>query len=190
MSPFLRLFGRRRRERELDEEVAAHLRMAREDRVAGGASAEDAAQTAAREFGNVGLVKELTREQWRWSTLAEILRDARYGLRLLRRSPGFTAVAVAVLALGIGANSAIFSVVNGVLLRPLPFPDSDRILSLRPLVTRPARVAAAASYPDFFDWRAQSRSFTAMASRRGVGMTLTGVTPSAYVRGQIGRAHV
>ncbi len=185
MNPFARLFGRRRRERELDEEIAAHLRMAGEEQTAGGASAEDAARSAAREFGNVGLVKEVTREQWGWSTLAEILRDARYGLRLLRRSPGFTAVAVAVLALGIGANTAIFSVVNGVLLRPLPFPDSERILSLRPLVTRPVRSPAAASYPDFFDWRAQSRSFTAMASRRGVGMTLTGVTPSAYVRGQV-----
>jgi len=180
-----RLFGRRRRERELDEEIATHLRMSQEERASGGASAEDAAGLAAREFGNVGLVKEATREQWGWSTLAEILRDARYGLRLLRRSPGFTAVAVAVLALGIGANTAIFSVVNGVLLRPLPFPDSERILSVRPLVTRPVRSPAAASYPDFFDWRAQSRSFAAMASRRGIGVTLTGVTPSAYVRGQL-----
>src|SRR5262249_6295850 len=152
-------------------EIAAHLRMSQEERASGGASAEDAAGLAAREFGNVGLVKEVTREQWGWSTLAEILRDARYGLRLLRRSPGFTAVAVAVLSLGIGANTAIFSVVNGVLLRPLPFPDSERILSVRPLVTRPVRSPAAASYPDFFDWRAQSRSFAAMASRRGIGVT-------------------
>src|SRR4030095_5747866 len=182
--PF-RPFGRRRRERELDEEVAAHLRMAQESSTAGGATVEEAARSAAREFGNVGLVKEVTREQWGWSTLAEILRDARYALRLLRRAPGFTAVAVAVLALGIGANTAIFSVVNGVLLRPLPFPDSERILAIRPLVTRPIRSPAAASYPDFFDWRAQSRSFAAMASRRGIGMTRPGVTPSAYIRGQL-----
>ena len=180
--PFRR---RRNRERDLDDEIAAHLRMAVAERIARGEAPDDAARSAARELGNVGLIKEVTREQWGWTSIEQLLQDARYGVRLLRRSPGFTAVAVAALALGIGANTAIFSVVNGVLLRPLPFPDSERIVAIQPLITKPVRTTATGSYPDFFDWRMQSKSFTAMASRRGNGVTLTGAPPAAHLSGQV-----
>jgi len=177
---------RGRRERELDDEISAHLSMAESDRVAAGEAPERARASAERELGNVAIVKEVTREQWGGARLEQLARDARYGLRLLRRAPGFTAVAVAALALGIGANAAIFSVVDGVLLRPLPFPDSGRIVAVQPLSTATAvRARLAASYPDFFDWKAQSRSFSAMATHRGIGATLTGVTPAAHLAGQI-----
>jgi len=178
-------FLRGRRQRELDEEIATHLRLGTQERVARGESPADAAAAARRELGNEGLIKEVTREQWRGASLDPLFQDARYGVRLLRRSPGFTAVAVTALALGIGANTAIFSVVDGVLLRPLPFPDSGRIVAVQPLQTQPAPSAAAGSYPDFFDWRAQSRSFSAMASRRGHGVTLTSLTPAVHLRGQM-----
>src|SRR5262245_4774130 len=177
-------FRRNRRERDLDDEIAEHLRMAIRDRVARGESPADAEAAARRELGNEALVKEVTREQWGGASLERFLQDARYGLRLLRRSPSFTLVAVAALALGIGANTAIFGVVYGVLLRPLPFPDSGRIVALEPLITRPARIAASGSYPDFFDWRAQSRSFSAMASYRGAGFALTGTPQAAHVQAQ------
>jgi putative ABC transport system permease protein len=178
--------GRRRRQRELDEEIASHLAMAERDRVEDGETSATARAAARRELGNEAIVKELTREQWGGARLEQLARDARYGLRLLRRAPGFTAVAVAALALGIGANAAIFSVVNGVLLRPLPFPDSGRIVAVQPLSTATSvRAKLAASYPDFFDWKAQSRSFSAMATHRGIGATLTGVTPAAHLSGQI-----
>jgi predicted permease len=112
-----------------------------------------------------------------------LLQDIRYGLRMLRKSPAFTVIALITLALGIGANTAIFSIVNAVLLKPLPFPESDRLMFMtsafekQPGVTRPFAV----SYPDFFDWRSQTRSFAGMSSYHGDSFTLTGLDQPLHV---------
>jgi predicted permease len=121
----------RKREAELQKEIQHHLRMAEEDRVERGASARDAHAGARREFGNTGLVKELARDAWGWRWLQNFFEDVRYGFRTLRASLGFSIVAIMTLALGIGANTAIFSMVDAALLRAIPVRDSQQLVVLR-----------------------------------------------------------
>ncbi len=121
---------RKQQERELEEEVRRHLEMAAKERVERGEDKREAERAARREFGNVGLVKEVTRDVWGWRWLRDIADDARYGLRILIKNPGFTIVAVLSLALGIGATTAVFSVVYGVLVNPYPYANSDRMVHL------------------------------------------------------------
>jgi len=156
----LPFFGgrRRRRELELDEEIAGHLAMAAAEREARGESAAAAASNARRELGNEALVKEVARAQWGWSSLDRLRQDLRYGLRLLARSPGFAAVAIVTLAIGIGASTAILSVVDAILLRPLAYSDPERLVVL--LHGRGGPVAPG----NFLDWKARGRSFESMGA--------------------------
>jgi putative ABC transport system permease protein len=114
-----------------------------------------------------------------------LIQDIRYGLRTLAKSPGFTIVAVITLALGIGANTAIFSIVNAVLLKPLPVPEPDRLLFVTSAFSNQADANRpfAMSYPDFFDMRAAAKSFTGLASYHGDNFTLTGLAQPLHVTG-------
>ncbi|MGA2075016.1 MAG: ABC transporter permease [Terriglobia bacterium] len=123
-------FRRRSREEELEEEVQSHLRMAAKEHVEYGESAEQARTAALREFGNVGLVKDAARDMWGWRWLETLRQDVRFAARMLRRSPGFTAVAVLSLALGIGANTGVFSLINTLMLRLLPVRDPASLVEL------------------------------------------------------------
>ncbi|MGD0695931.1 MAG: ABC transporter permease [Terriglobia bacterium] len=122
---------RKQREQELDEEIRAHLAMAISERIEHGEDPATAERNAQREFGNEPLVKETTRDMWGWRWLEALLQDLRYGLRQLRRSPGMTAVAVLTLALGIGANTAIFSLIDTVMLRSLPVEKPEELVEVR-----------------------------------------------------------
>ena len=115
--------------------------------------------------------------------MTTLLQDVRYGLRMLRKSPAFTVIALITLALGIGANTAIFSIVNAVLLKPLPFPESDRLMFMTSAFEKQPGAAKpfATSYPDFFDYRAQAKSFDGMASYHGDSFTLTGLEQPLHV---------
>lgn len=124
------VFLSRRRERELDEEVRHHLEMLADRYMQDGWSADQAWKAARREFGRVDSMKELYRKQRGLPLVEVVLQDLKYGVRTLRKAPVFTLAALVSLTLGIGANSAIFSVVNGVLLRPLPYPDAHRLVQV------------------------------------------------------------
>ncbi len=177
------LFHRRKREEELDEEVQSHLRMAVQERMEQGETAEQARDSAVREFGNVTLVKEVTRDVWGLRWLETLLQDLRYGARQLRRNPGFTAVAVLTLALGIGANTTIFSVTNALLFRaPAGIERPDRLVLLFRRFAR-NRVEMNVSYPNFRDWRDQNRAFSGLAAHKTIWLGLSAEGESGRVQG-------
>jgi len=128
MNPLSRWKERRRLDRELADEMAAHIQERNEQLMEEGWSAEDAARCASRQFGNVAVQREKSREAWGWSGVEELMADLRFGCRLLARSPGFTATALLTLALAIGSATAVFTVVDSVLLRPLSFRGSGELV--------------------------------------------------------------
>jgi predicted permease len=166
---------------DLDQDIREHIERETQDNIDRGMSPDDARYAALRKFGNVTRVQEETREVWNLAWLEQLLQDARYALRILRKSPGFTIVAVLTLALGIGANTAVFSVVYAVLLRPLPYKDPSRLIVLNETTPRVGKVSV--SYPNFLDWRAQSHSFSQFAIIQSVGFNLAGITQPENING-------
>jgi putative ABC transport system permease protein len=168
------LFRKRQVEREMDEELRDYLDAAAKDKMRSGMSREEATRAARVEMGSVDAVKEEIRSVGWESTLETIWQDLRFGLRVLRRNPGFTAVAALTLALGIGGTAVVFSLLDAVLLRPLPYPHSERLFRLFPLEGKRKRGVEQASYADFRDWQRQSRTFESLAAYGGDSLNLTG----------------
>src|SRR6202789_2054387 len=167
-------FGFRRRKRELQDEIDAHLEMAIADRVARGETAETARQAAAREFGNVPLVQDVTRDMWGQTWLEKLGRDARYALRQLRKSPGFSITATAMLAVAICANSTVFSWIDGTMLRPIPGArDTADLVSLQ-RGERNFSPTPPFSYLDYRDLREQNHTFAGILAYHHDWITLTG----------------
>ena len=172
---------RKRMLEELDADIREHIERETQDNIERGMSPEEARYAAHRKFGNVTRVKEETRMVWSFVWLEQIIEDIRFGLRLLRKNPGFTAVAILTLALGIGANTAVFSLVYAVLLRPLPFKDPSSLIVLNE--TTPKVGTVSVSYPNFLDWRSQSHAFSQMAAVHSVDFNLGGVDQPENISG-------
>jgi len=181
------LFSRRRLYRELSEEIQAHLDEKTEELVAGGMSREQARHAARREFGNVGLAEENARGVWRWPTIEDFLLDVRYGLRTLRHNPVFAVVGLLTIAIGIGANAAVFSVVNSVLLKPLNYPKAEELVALHQIAPGAEGLAdfengLLLSPSMYFTYAEQNRTFQSL----GVWVTgtanVTGLAEPEQVR--------
>ena len=155
------LIGRKRVEREMDEEMRFHLEMEIEERVRSGMSRAEARRSAQRDFGGVEQFKEEARDVRGLGAIEMLAHDARFAMRTLRRNPGFALVTVLTLALGVGANTAVFSVVDATLLRPLPYSGSDRIVLFHELSEEGQEMAVSGG--NFVDWQEMSRSFEASA---------------------------
>ena len=168
---FRLLFRRRQLERELNDELASHIAMETSLRMQEGESAEAARQAALRQFGNLGLVADVTRSMWGFTWFWEALNDARYATRSFARTPLFAAIVIITLALGIGSSTTIFSLLDGILLHALPFPESNRIMMVWecPPQTRKPNVVWM---NNFVAWKERNHSFQSMAAFIGLPMNL------------------
>jgi putative ABC transport system permease protein len=173
---------RRRTEQDLDEELRAYLDEAADAGVRAGLTPEAARRAARVALGSPAAVKDNVRDVGWESVLTTAIGDLRFGVRMLRRSPAFSLVAVATLALGIGANTTLFSIVDGVLLRPLPYPAPDELVALSE--SKPNFATGSISYPNFLDWQKDNRTFAAMAIARSSSFSLTGVGEAERVDAQ------
>ncbi len=177
------LFRPRAVEAELDDELRFHSERQLEKYLHSGMPRDEALRRVRMEFGGLEQVKEECRDARGVSWLETLFHDIRYALRTLGKSPGFTAVALFTLALGIGANTAIFSVVYGVLLRPLPYRDASTLVVLNETTPKVGKVSV--SYANFLDWRAQSHAFSEMSVVHSQQFNLAGITQPENISGQL-----
>jgi predicted permease len=161
----LRLWLRKRSEQDLERELRTHLELEAEEQQDCGVPSREAIYAARRAFGNTTLVKEAVREMWGWASVERLCQDLRYALRLWGRAPGFAAIVVLTLALGIGADTAVFSVFNSVLLQPLPYRNSDRLFAIWYREIHAKGTSKLFDlYSDYENWKANARTIEALAA--------------------------
>jgi len=168
------VFGKGRQNVELDDELREHLALAEAEHLRRGLSAEEARRAAKRDFGGVEQHKEIYRERRGLPIIETFFQDLKFGARMLRKKPGFTAVALLTLAIGIGATAAIFSVVNSLLLRPLPFPASNSLVILRESIPKILPGKFPVSAPDIGDFRRMNHSFVDLGAFSNLTVDLAG----------------
>ncbi|HZI30282.1 MAG TPA: ABC transporter permease [Gemmatimonadaceae bacterium] len=173
MSVFRNLFARNAVERDLDQEVQSYVDLLTEEKIKAGLSPDEARRAARLEAGSVEQIKEEVRDVRKGSLLDSSLQDLKYGVRLLRRSPGFTTLAVLTIGLGIGANSAIFSVINGVVRKPLAYPDADRLMFITSQFPTLNFNKFWVSPPEYFDFKEHTRAFSHVGAYATGAMNLS-----------------
>ena len=178
------LFGKRKLEEDLDDELRTHIDLAIEENVKRGMPAQEARMLALRQFGGMTQTKERYRMQRGLPILELLAQDTRYALRQLRKSPGFTFIALLTLTLGIGATTALFSVVDAMMLKPLPFPNAVRLVRVESIVAANGR-GGDASYLDFVDLRARNHVTDGMAAFRTGDFTLIGPREPEHLQGGV-----
>src|SRR2546429_3667345 len=177
------LFRWAQADQELDEELRDHLKRKTDEYVAQGMTQEEAHHRARIDLGGIEQTKEKCRDARRVNRIQDFFQDLHFGLRMLRKSPGFAAIAILTLALGIGINTALFTIVNSVVLNPLPYPQPSRLVSI---YQRTAQFQTAGdTYPNFLDWEKENRSFDALAAYSEHDFNLTGVGEPEKLRGQM-----
>jgi len=165
---------RKRMMQELDEDIRDHIGRETQDNIERGMTSKEARYAAVRKFGNVTQVQEDMRSVWSFIWLEQLLQDLRYGLRSLARTPGFAAVAIITMALGIGANTAIFSVVYAAMLKPLPYAHPGQLVNVFEEKVQEGATRGGVSYPNFEEWREQNHVFSELAGIAQHELTLTG----------------
>ena len=172
----MRWWQRKKRDADLERELRSDLELEEEEQREGGISGEEARYAALRAFGNPTLVREQSRATWSWNWTESLARDLRISLRTLGRTPGFTVIAIVVMALGIGANVALFTVVRGVLLKPLPFHDPDRLTMLYEagLPQDDSGGSNVVSGGMYAEWKAQNHSYSGLALAQAIRVGLSG----------------
>jgi putative ABC transport system permease protein len=180
-----RLFRKTQAEKQLDAELRDHLERQISDYIASGMSPEEARRLARLDFGGLESIKQQTRESRRGNFFEILMQDARYGSRILSKNPVFAATVIIILALGIGANTVVFSILNAVLIRPLPYPQSERLVKTDVFDLKSGDVYGKTSYPDFTDWSEQSHFFDHLAAYEDKTFNLAGTLQPEHVKGQV-----
>ncbi|HYY72585.1 MAG TPA: ABC transporter permease, partial [Candidatus Bathyarchaeia archaeon] len=168
-------------DQELDDELRDHLEQKTNEYIAQGLTRQEAHRRARLELGGIEQTKEKCRDARQVNWIEDLIQDLRYGLRMLRKNPGFTSIAVLTLALGIGSNAAIFSVVDAVLLRPLPYPEPDRLMMVYQDTPQAGVKSGGLSYPNFQDWQRAARNFEEMVAMRTSQFALSGTGEATNV---------
>jgi putative ABC transport system permease protein len=176
------VFHRRQADQELDNELRDYLERKIEEYVAKGMTQEEAHRRARIDLGGIEQTKEKCRYARRVNWIHDFVQDLRFGFRMLRKNSGFTAVAVLTLALGIGANSAVFSILYAVLIQPLPYPNAERLVKVDTYNLKSGDFYGKTSYPDFKDWSEQNHFFEKLAAYEEKTFNLAGILLSSLSR--------
>src|SRR5215470_1854215 len=170
-------------DRELEEEMRFHLETKAQENAEAGMEPEEARYAAQRQFGNQTLLREVSREMWGVRSIETLFQDLRFGIRMFLKSPGLTAVLILTIALGIGFNSALFSVVNALLLNPLPFPDANHLVNALTRTAKTGNQRLGATPEEFEEWQRRPPSYMMVAGQSGAFLNLSGADEPERIQG-------